>query len=254
VVALEGCLNFRDLGGYPTRDGRRIAWRRLFRSDALHALTEADLGLLMGEGIGLSDVIDLRSSAELASEGRGRLEATPVAFHHTPLYDGAHGMTQAGATASSAVPRVDVAEMTLAERYLGLLDVAQAPIARIVAVLAGARGAAVYHCAAGKDRTGVISALLLGLLGVDDELIVSDYALTQRNIDAILGRLAAMDGYKGMLDALPPDTQHANPETMSELLALVDRRWGSFAGYARDAGIGDEVVQRLRARLLEAHV
>lgn len=254
VLALDGCLNFRDLGGYPTRDGRRIAWRRLFRSDALHALSEADLHLLLGKGIGLSDVIDLRSSAELASEGRGRLEATPVAFHHTPLYDadGAHGMPRArGAGASPAAP-AEVAEMTLAERYLGLLDVARAPIARIVAVLAGARGAAVYHCAAGKDRTGVLSALLLGLLGVDDELIVADYALTQRNLDAILGRLAAMDGYKGMLDALPPDTQHANPETMSELIVLVDRAWGGFGGYAREAGIGDDVVERLRGRLLDA--
>jgi len=245
LLALDGCLNFRDLGGYPTRDGRRIAWRRLFRSDALHALTEGDLGLLLGEGIGLSDVVDLRSSAELASEGRGRLEATPVVFHHAPLYDGA-------TAATAAMPRADVEEMTLAERYLGLLEVAQAPIARIVGVLSVARGAAVYHCAAGKDRTGVLSALLLGLLGVDDELIVADYALTGENLEAILARLSAMDGYKEMLGALPPDTQHASPATMSELLVLVGRRWGGFEGYAREAGIGDEVVQRLRARLLEA--
>lgn len=240
VLPLEGCLNFRDLGGYPTRDGRRVGWRRLFRSDALHALSEADLARLLGEEIGLSDVIDLRSTPELESEGRGRLEATPVSFHHTPLYDGAPSEGRAAA-----------ADMTLAERYFGLLDVAQAPIARIVGVLAGAKGAAVYHCAAGKDRTGVLSALLLGVLGVDDELIVADYALTQQNLDAILDRLNSMDGYRGMLDALPPDTQHANPETMSELSVLVRGRWGGWVEYVREAGASPGSIEQLRHRLLE---
>lgn len=240
VLALEGCLNFRDLGGYPTADGRRIAWRCLFRSDALHALTPADIGVLMDEPVGLSDVIDLRSTAELESEGRGRLETTPAAFHHAPLFDGAPSEGRSAA-----------AEMSLAQRYFGLLEIAQAPVARIIGVVADAEGAAVYHCAAGKDRTGVVSAVLLGLLGVADELIVADYALTQQNLDAILERLNAMEGYKDMLDALPPDTQHANPETMVELIERVGDRWGGFEGYVREAGVGDEALARLRDRVLE---
>lgn len=240
VLPLEGCLNFRDLGGYPTVDGRRLAWRRLFRSDALHALTPGDLDLLLGAEVGLSDVIDLRSTAELESEGRGRLEDAPAAFHHAPLFDGAPGEGRSAA-----------ADMSLAQRYLGLLEIAGAPIARIVGVIAEAEGAAVYHCAAGKDRTGVVSAVLLGLLGVADELIVADYALTQQNLDAILERLNAMHGYKDMLDALPPDTQHANPETMAELIEGVAARWGGFVGYARQAGVDDGTLERLRARVLE---
>jgi len=240
VLALEGCLNFRDLGGYPTADGRRIAWRRLFRSDALHALTQPDLDVLLGDTVGLSDVIDLRSTAELESEGRGRLERSAAAFHHTPLFDGPPSEGQSAA-----------ADMSLAERYLGLLEIAMAPVAGIVDVLAEAEGAAVYHCAAGKDRTGVISAVLLSLLGVEHDLIVVDYALTQQNLDAILERLNAMDGYRDMLDALPPDTQHANPETMIELLDRVSDRWGGFEGYVREAGVGDETIDRLRERVLE---
>jgi protein tyrosine/serine phosphatase len=240
VLALEGSLNFRDLGGYPTTSGRRIRWRRLFRSDALHALSESDIEHLLGASIGLSDVIDLRSSAELSSEGRGRLEATSAAFHHTPLYDG-----------PPSEGRRVVADMRLAERYLGLLEVAMAPIARIVGIVAAADGAAVYHCAAGKDRTGVVSAVLLGALGVADDLIVADYALTQRNLDAILERLNAMHGYKDMLEALPPDTQHANPETMTELIDRVAERWGGFEGYLRAAGVDDATLSALRSRVLE---
>lgn len=239
LLALEGCLNFRDLGGYPTESGRSIAWRRIFRSDALHALTAPDVALLTGDSVGLSDVIDLRSTAELESEGRGRLASTRAAFHHAPLFDAAPSSGRAAA-----------ADMNLAQRYFGLLEIANAPVARIVGVLGDATGAAVYHCAAGKDRTGVISAVLLALLGVSDELIVADYALTARNLDAILARLNAMQGYKEMLDALPPDTQHANPETMVELLARVRERWGGFEGYVREAGVDDATLAKLRDRVL----
>jgi protein-tyrosine phosphatase len=240
VLALDGCFNFRDLGGYPTADGRKIAWRQLFRSDALHALTDADIDVLLGDAVGLSDVIDLRSTAELKSEGRGRLEATEAVFHHTPLFDGA-----------PSEGRVAAADMSLGQRYFGLLEIAQAQVARIVGVIADAQGAAVYHCAAGKDRTGVISAVLLGLLGVEDSLVIADYALTQQNLDAILERLNAMQGYKDMLEALPPDTQHANPETMAELIERVADRWGGFEGYVREAGVEDETLVKLRDRVLE---
>lgn len=240
LLPLEGCLNFRDLGGYPTRDGRRVAWRRLFRSDALHDLTETDLSLLLGVDVGLSDVIDLRSSAELERDGRGRLERVEVAFHHSPLYD-----------ASPGEPREAPADMTLADRYIGLLEVAQGAVARIMGVLASAEGAAVYHCAAGKDRTGVVSALVLGVLGVDDELIVADYALTQQNLDAIIDRLSTMKGYADMRDVLPPDTLHANPETMTALVEGVQGRYGGWLGYLAEAGVTDDTVQQLRGRLLE---
>ncbi len=240
-LALEGCFNFRDLGGYPTADGQRIAWRRLFRSDGLHALTPGDVELLLGDAVGLSDVIDLRSTAELESEGRGPLEATPTSFHHTPLFDGA-----------ASAGRSMAADMSLAERYFGLLEIAMDPIARIVGVVADAEGASVYHCAAGKDRTGVISAVLLGLLGVADEVVVADYALTRENLDAILDRLSSLEGYKDMLDTLPPDTHHAHPETMAELIERVGDRWGGFEGYVREAGVDATTLEKLRARVLEA--
>src|SRR5512134_2861685 len=87
TIDLTGCLNFRDLGGYPTVDGRTVRWRQVFRSDALHHLTPQDVARLRDE-LSLGEIIDLRSSAELQSEGRGPLVVEEMRFHHYPLFDG----------------------------------------------------------------------------------------------------------------------------------------------------------------------
>lgn len=231
-------MNFRDLGGYPTSDGRQVRWRTLFRSDALHALTSGDVRQLTE--IGLSDIVDLRSSFELNNEGRGLLGKEPIAFHHTPLFD---GDPQAG---NRATPD----NLSLGDRYLGLMLIGQKKIANVVQILAEARGGAVYHCAAGKDRTGVISAVLLGALGVPDELIVADYALSAERIDAIIARVMSMKGYEDALRHMPADTLHARPETMERVVSEVASRFGSMAGYLREAGIDDSTLDRLRAKCL----
>lgn len=237
LIALEGCLNFRDLGGYTGAGGRRLRWGQLFRSDALHHLTPADVGRLRDE-VRLGAIVDLRTSGELESEGRGPLEAEPIRFHHIPLFEDDLAGADPGGT------------LTLADRYTLMLEVAHRAIARVVATLATAEAPAVFHCAAGKDRTGVISAVLLGLLGVPDEIIVADYALTQRNLERIVARLASTAGYKQALEALPPDTLHATPETMAELLVRLRRRHGSVQAYARSAGVPEPALRRLEERLL----
>jgi protein-tyrosine phosphatase len=240
LIDLEGCLNFRDLGGYPAADGRSVRWRRVFRSDALHLLTFRDVARIRDE-LGVRDVIDLRSSAELRSEGQGPLEHE-VRFHHVPLFD-AEVRSEDGDR---------VAQITLADRYVFLAELAGERIARVVHLVADADTPAVYHCAAGKDRTGVISALLLGLLGVPDEVIVADYVATRENLDAIVDRLRSLEGYRAMLDALPPDTMHADPETMLEFLARLRDRYGTIEDYARRAGLPADAIDRLRDRLLVA--
>jgi len=87
TIRLDGCLNFRDLGGYPTEDGREIRWRQLFRSDALHLLTPADVACIRDQ-LAIGDVIDLRSSGEVRAQGQNHLAAEPIRFHHLPLFDG----------------------------------------------------------------------------------------------------------------------------------------------------------------------
>jgi protein tyrosine/serine phosphatase len=237
-VAVEGCLNFRDLGGYPTEGGGTLRWRMLFRADGLHALSARGVAMLRDE-IGLGDIVDLRSSAELALDGRGMLEHEPIRFHHLPLFDGAR------------TDRAPDFGSSLADLYFGMIDFAREPIARVVTVLARTKDPAVFHCAAGKDRTGVISALLLSLLGVREEVIVADYAATREALDKIVERLMASDGYQGIFDELPPDTLHANPETMENFLARVRREFGGMADYSRAIGIDAGDVERLRTRMVE---
>ena len=238
LIDLDGCLNFRDLGGYPTQDGRHLHWRQLFRSDALHLLSPADV-VHLRDTLRIGDVVDLRSTVEVETDGRGALGEQPIRFHHLPLFDG-----------DTAVRGDRPAVYTLADRYFLLAEFARRPIARVITTLANTRSPAVYHCAAGKDRTGVVSAVLLGLLGVRDEIIVADYAATQENIDAIIERLMATGGYQTMLSALPPDTLHAQPETMISFLERVRAEYGSMREYARSAGVSDESVRRLETRLL----
>jgi protein-tyrosine phosphatase len=239
VVTLEGCLNFRDVGGYPTAGGRRVRWRQVFRSDALHRLTSTDVVHLRDE-LGVGCIVDLRSSAELRSDGRGALAAEAIAFHHIPLFDG-----------HIARPEAWSGQPTLADRYVLLAEFAKEAIARVLRVLAATDRPAVYHCAAGKDRTGVISAVLLALLGVPDEVIVADYAATQENLDAIVERLLETEGYQTMLAALPPDTMHAEADTMVAFLNGIRKRYGSMRAYAVAAGLDEETVERLVARLVE---
>jgi protein tyrosine/serine phosphatase len=238
AIQLEGCLNFRDLGGYPTADGRQLRWRLVYRSDALHRLTPVDVGRLRDE-LGVGTVIDLRSTAELNADGQGLLAVQPVRFLHLPLFDGSAIRVEGW----SSMP-------TLADRYTLLAEFAREPIARVITAVAEAPAGVVYHCAAGKDRTGVVSAVLLGLLDVPDDAIVADYVATQENLGAIVDRLLESEGYQVMLAALPPDTLHAEADTMIRFVAGMRERYGSMRGYARAAGVPDRVLDRLRERLL----
>jgi protein-tyrosine phosphatase len=238
-IELEGCHNFRDLGGYPARGGRSLRWRQLFRADGLHHLTVRDVGLLR-QKIGLGEVVDLRSSAEIELDGRGLLAREPIRIHHLPLFD--------GRVARSERPPPD---SSLGQLYLRLFERAGEAFARVLRALAEARSPAVFHCSAGKDRTGMVSALVLALLGVEDEIIVADYAATADHLDAIVARLAASRGYEGVFASLPAHTLHAEPRTMIELLDGLRERWGGARGYAREIGLGDACVERLSSRLLE---
>lgn len=244
TVRLHGCANFRDIGGYPTRDGRTVRTGQVFRSDALRLLTASDIARLRDE-LRIGHVIDLRSTAELRIDGRGLLEHEPVRFQHLPLYDG-----NGSRRSVSADSRQRPALSDLAALYMLMAEVAMQRIGNVIRAVAQSTEPTVYHCAAGKDRTGVISALILGLLDVEEEIIVADYALTQEHLGQIIPRLLADAGYRTMLEELPPDTMHAQPQTMRRFLQGLQSKYGSIDGYARAAGISEETVGHLRKRLL----
>ena len=237
-IEVEGCCNFRDLGGYPTESGAVLRWRTLFRSDGLHELTPRGVATLRDE-IGLGHVVDLRSDAELRYDGRGLLERERVEFHHMPLF-GDHRREE----------RHEVRDLSLGSLYAGMVEHAGARLAGVIERLAGSDAPAVFHCSAGKDRTGVLSALLLGTLGVPEDVIVADYAATQEHLDGIVAKLSRSRGYEDMWQELPPQTLHADPETMVEFLRHLRERYGSVRACVIAIGVGEAALERLADRML----
>jgi protein-tyrosine phosphatase len=238
LIPLDGCVNFRDLGGWTTSDGRRVRSGQLYRSDALQRVSEADVARLRDE-LGLRTLVDLRSTHEVEREGCGPLAVPPVVYHHYPFFDRPERDPGRGGLKN------------LAEIYLAMLRFAREPIARALGALATSSGAAVFHCAAGKDRTGVLSAVVLGVAGVGDADIVEDYAYTRRALPRILERLRASESYAYVFTELPPDTLHAEPATMEALLASIRREWGSVREYALWTGAAPETLDALAAKLID---
>ena len=238
-IDVEGCHNFRDLGGYPTVDGRAVRWRVLFRSDGLHELTPGGVGTVR-DGLGIGHIVDLRTSTELSFDGRGPLADAEIAHHHLPIFDG-----------DASADRERVAHLDLGELYLGMIEFASDRLAKILTTLATVDRPAVFHCSAGKDRTGVVSALILGSLGVREEIIVADYAATRDGLDGIVDRLQRSRGYEEMWKELPPETLHADPETMIGLLAGIRRTYGSVRDCVRQIGVADDTFAALEAKLLQ---
>ena len=248
LVPLEGSFNFRDLGGYPGSDGRMTRWGRLFRSDALHELTADDVVAL--RDLGLRTVVDLRTERELHRSGRGPLEPEPVAFHHLAVVqEGVRGSVTADAEslAAPAPPGDD-----LAERYLWYLDVGRASLVEALTLLGdGTNYPLVFHCAAGKDRTGVLAALVLEILGVDREVIVADYVITAERIRFILDRWRADPEFAGRMDKVPSSRFSVEAPTMEAFLDGLADRHGGARSWALDAGVPDAALAAMVDLLLE---
>jgi protein-tyrosine phosphatase len=235
-IVLEGCVNFRDLGGYRARGGS-IRWRRLFRSDALHELTPADVAAV--RDLGVSTVIDLRSDFERAHDGGPHPLEGAVELVRAPIINEVNGRVM-GDTG-----------LSLAQRYARIMETTGTALADAVTAIADAPGAAVFHCAAGKDRTGMVSAVVLGALGVSDEDVVADYAMTGRNLVGIQARLERHAAYKETYAYVPRDAMTAETATMSELIADLRARHGDMTAFLGAVGTRPEVIQRLRAALVE---
>jgi protein-tyrosine phosphatase len=239
-LQLDGSVNFRDLGGYPTTDGRRVAWRRLFRADGLGRLSESDQETLAG--LGLVTVIDLRTAEEATHRGRFPVDQVPVRYHEFPLFD--------VLPTPEDLPSWNETSY-IAGRYRDMVTEGRPAMTGAIQVLAepGALPA-VFHCSAGKDRTGVLSALLLAFLGVPDELIVEDYALSGAAMASLFERIKA--DYPDAVETVEryaPAVLHVVPETMATFLASLRQDHDSYDSMAASLGV-TEAVDRLRHALL----
>lgn len=236
-LSLEGSVNFRDLGGLPTTDDRRTQAGRLFRSDALHRLTNADLDIL--SDLGIATMIDLRSESELEKSGPSPLLDRGTRHLHLPLFS------------SDTSPEAIDPALTLGDLYVRMLERGTGRIRAIFEILAnGQHLPAVIHCAAGKDRTGVVTALVLRSIGVADITIVEDYALTDRNMMRLIEQMRT-SGQPLSSMRVPDHYMRAVPETMELFLRTVDDTYGSTIGYLAHAGIDRPVIAAVRDQLLE---
>lgn len=240
-LTLAGCVNFRDLGGYPTIDGHSIRWRRLFRADGLTRLDEDDCAQLAD--IGLATVIDLRTVGELEQRGRFPEVAFEVDYHHLPLTD--------VLPPTEDLSRYDEPAF-VTSRYQQLFSEGSSSLAQAVRVLAepGALPA-VFHCSAGKDRTGILAALVLGFLGVPRDVIVEDYALSAEAMIALLERLKQeYADAVAEVERYAPAVISVSPRTMAAFLDSLESEHGTFDDLASSLGVTD-AVSRLRESLLE---
>jgi protein-tyrosine phosphatase len=233
-VPLRGCSNFRDLGGLPTATGPTTTWGRVFRSDTLQELTDDDVKHVVHD-VGLSTIIDLRTSREIAAEGRGPLEAEAIGYVNLPFI--------ADLEVQDEVP--DAVERDVLADYRHMLDTAGHIIAEAVHTVAISSGPVVFHCAAGKDRTGILAALLESLVGVPRDVVVGDYELTNQVIQQICERLARFDTYTNVRTN---DWTHfrCKPEVMEGFLDILDERHGGAEGWARELALPAEDLVALR--------
>ena len=253
-IELDGLVNMRDLGGLPTRDGGRTASGRLIRSDNLQDLSEADVTRLVDE-LGVTDVVDLRTEVELHLEGPGPLRRVEslTHHHHSLIPEQRPEDVERIAEKALAVPWRDEEKQRdarfWADHYLGYLSARPDSVSAALRVVAEARGAAVVHCAAGKDRTGTVVAMALDVAGVPHDEIVADYVLTAERIEAILDRLRVRPAYGEALAKQQTGEQVPRAASIETILGALEEGYGGAAGWLLAHGWDDADVKRLRARL-----
>ncbi len=238
----EGCFNFRDIGGYTGLDGRKVRWHRYFRAGRQDRMTQVDLDLVAEFGI--KTQIDLRREDEIQDQGRGPLEnlGSDYAWHPVIPNDGPERLSNmVGDTGISGA------------RYLGYLKFNTAPWRGIFDVMANAdQHPILIHCTAGKDRTGVTTALLLSILGVDRHTIENDYTLTNRDCERQVNFIEQGDGLpEGMSRESMLQIAGVPNDAIVVFLDGLEREYGSALNYLVSIGVDEVQQQAIREALLE---
>jgi protein tyrosine/serine phosphatase len=242
TLVWDGCVNVRDLGGHPTPGGP-TAFHAVVRADTIDRLTDAGWQALVDYGI--RRVIDLRTPGERDGGPPEGLQLEVVNESVLPDLSW-EGWAELNELADRAPDGVAANELV----YVEFLERFREAFSRAVRHVADApRGGVLVHCQGGKDRTGLVAALLLRLAGVAHEDIAADYSLSRQNLSAFLDE---------WIDAAQDDAQRARrarlsespAESMIRVLETIEQRHGDVAGYLRDAGLDDETIERARRRLL----
>jgi protein-tyrosine phosphatase len=244
-IELDGAVN-----------ARAVVPGVLLRSDNLQGLSAADVRRLV-DGERVSVVLDLRTDVEVALEGPGPMTAEPsVRIDHRSLYPDSGGNTDLEADTvkpwGPAEADESPDEIPVVRAYMSYLRRRPDSIVEAVRAIARTPDAVLVHCAAGKDRTGVVVALALDAAGVGRETIVADYLATGERIEEIMERLVSSPTYRAELEGHDAQRHAPLPGTIERVLELVEERFGGSVAWLTSHGLSDDDIRLLRMRLAPA--
>ena len=243
LIALEAVHNFRDLGGYPTKDGHTTKWRTLFRADGLYRLTSQDAQKVVD--LGVQTVIDLRTPKEVQTRGTFPVAQFPVRFHHLPIIDSTWN--------DGKTPDIEDTVEFLVWAYREMLTHASTKFSDALNLMGQNEVLpAVFHCAAGKDRTGMLAAFVLSILGVHEDIISADYGKTSEGIKRLIAwarinQPELADAYTNM----PAKFSASDPRAMATIIADLKTKHGSVTDYLREIGVTQTTIDSIRKSMLD---
>ncbi|MEU5910486.1 tyrosine-protein phosphatase [Micromonospora sp. NPDC047527] len=238
-MSVHAPLNFRDLGGLPTVEGGRVRPGAIYRS-ATPVFLDPDQAQTFRETTGIRIRIDLRGRREIAETSERDRLTDGLRIMHLPF------------GRSSLRPIHPDPSVRLAEHYADMLVVSAPTIITAVRHAVDARDhPLLVHCTAGKDRTGVVVAVLLAALGVHPRNVVEDYARTREHLVAIRNQTRVLPAWEKRIASLPEEAHTAEPATMEHFLTLVQERHGGVATWLAARGFGADDLKALKATLVE---
>jgi protein-tyrosine phosphatase len=250
-VAFEACFNFRDLGGYETADGHQVRWNMLYRSDTLHRLTTTDAETFAA--LGLKTVVDLRSGRELEDFGHLAVARDTLLWHHVPMLDDVRLAPRDPAEDPQSAAAMPVPPSTEpGAGYVAIVERYRESVAKVFELLCSPDAfPAVFHCTSGKDRTGVVAAMVLDLLGVPDEVIAHDYVATERTRARSTAWITVHEpDFAAYLDQVPPERRAMSADTILGFLAGIRSQHGTVRAFLTGLGVDGGQLDTLRERLL----
>lgn len=228
--AIESVYNMRDLGGYNTRNKQTTQYGRIFRSDCPLTFVEGDAEFI--KTLNIQDVIDFRTAEEITKRPSYFSKVESVKYHNIPFVNGKDMPID-----DHGVPAV----------YLNLME-DKAAIGNILTIIANSEGNVLYHCAVGKDRTGIISALILKLCDVVNDEIIADYQLSETYLYPLFKEI------KKRHPGWPEWSGYSKSEYMRNSLEILERKYGSFEEYLNEMQIEKDVIHKIKEKLLNEHI
>ncbi len=232
--ALQGACNVRELGGYPAEDGRTTKYKAFLRGGNLKRLKKKDRQFLYDYGVRL--VIDLRSEAEI-KRGADKIDRAQMEYANFPLFDKVQSSLLKGRLPEN-----------MSEMYTEMVENSKDTIAAIFRKMIAAAGCILFHCTAGKDRTGILAMMILKVAGVPDEVIIADYSVSGGYMKPVFDKQKKWAKLVGF--SIPDYIFESRPEYISDLMEYLKKTYGSVRDYLKNIGLSDDEIGTIREKIV----